>query len=368
MSNCLSGCKYRGRHATGCHCATDHNVDHQGHCGGCLPRPAEHGRLCPHCWTRIQRDVRVAPEIVRWIREHIEPALGTWQERIGTGEVDAPAPLSVNSVDDADELHATVASWVLLVLDEHPSNLTLEIEGVRLSESTERLIIQPALKAWCDACGVVQESDSRLVLAETLSSHGHAETQIRPNLQPWSEVAVVPVRDAGLMPDSDATTALCKFLTTHLEWCSEQLWADEMVRELGAQVATLLSRYPQADRSHHMADVLCPSCGRSTMVYYPPAWFGSSTLVMCEHTGCGEQVAEDKFGHFMRLVEQQRREEIGMVKTVEIDAGAGNSLTAQEIIEALSQPGVIDYEIRTTGLTRPHVRVLRLKVNAEDAA
>lgn len=111
------------------------------------------------------------------------------------------------------------------------------------------------------------------------------------------------------MTDTDATTSVCKFLDTHAVWVAQQPWAGEMVSEIGAIVRTLLARYPEAERSRHMPDVLCPACGRSTMVYHPPAWARSQVLVQCDHTACGEKVPEDKFGHFMRLVEQQRKEE-----------------------------------------------------------
>jgi hypothetical protein len=242
--NCATGCTSLGRHLSHCDSPDDQ-------CRGCMPREAVDGLLCARCWGNLQRDVRTAPSIVDWIREHVEPS-AQWGERVNSREIDAPAPLTVTAVDDADGLHSMLASWALLILEEHPSALS-----------------RPKLeRQWRTQDGTV----------------------------------------VGLLPDSSATTGLCRFIDRHAEWASEQPWVGEMVTEIGRVVRTLLARYPQAERARHMPQVLCPACGRSSMVYFPPAWVGSQVLVQCEHASCGEKVPEDRYGHFMRLVEQQRKE------------------------------------------------------------
>jgi len=188
--------------------------------------------------------------VVSWIREHVEPS-SQWGERVNSREIDAPAPLAVSAVDDADELHAVLAWWA----------------------------------------------------HDFMEKGGFAGPQliVRQRRTPRGEVV-------GLLADSDATGTVCRFLATHLEWASGREWVAVMVDEVGRLVRTLLARYPEAERARHMPDVLCPACGRSTMVYYPPAWLGSEVVVQCEHGACGERVREDRFGIFMRLVEQQRKE------------------------------------------------------------
>ncbi len=247
MTTCASGCTKLGTHRSDCTGLTSSGMD----CRGCEPREATEGALCGRCWGNLQRDVRTAPSIVDWIREHVEPS-SQWGERVNSREIDAPAPLTVTAVDDADELHAMLTSWALLVLEENPSTLV----------------------------GVAPKRQRRLI-----------------------DGTVV-----GLLPDSDATTSVSRFLVTHAEWIASQAWAGDMVQEVGSTVRTLLARYPEAERSRHMPQVLCPACGRSTMIYHPPAWAGAEILVQCEYAGCGERVPEAKFGHFMRLVEEQRKE------------------------------------------------------------
>lgn len=301
MSDCLSGCTSLGQHMSHC--------DDEA-CRGCMPRTTEIGNLCGRCWSNLQRDVRTAPSIVDWIREHVAPS-SQWGERVNSKEIDAPAPLGINAVDDADELHAMLASWALLVLEEHPSGLHLRVTNVRKTLPTVREVTQPAYKAWCDLCGVIQQSDSFTVLQTALQTHAtHADVQVRQNQRRWSEVQELRPRDVGVLPDSDATVSICKFLATHLEWCAGQDWVDEMVREVGSQVRTLLARYPDAERSRHLDNARCPACERTSMVYTPPTWLGADILVQCDHNACGCIVPEDHWGLFMAMVAEDRKREL----------------------------------------------------------
>lgn len=244
---CASGCTKLGVHLPSC----DGPETGDGGCRGCMPREATDGRLCGRCWGNLQRDVRTAPSIVDWIREHVEPS-SQWGERVNSREIDAPAPLAVTAVDDADGLHACLASWALLILEEHPAGLV----------------------------GIRPKGQRRL----------HDGTVV------------------GILEGSTATGSVCRFIDTHLEWATDQGWVGEMVSEVGNTVRTLLARYPQAERARHMPQAFCPACGRSSMVYFPPTWVGAEVVVQCEHASCGERVPEDRYGHFMRLVEQQRKE------------------------------------------------------------
>ncbi len=240
MSECLTGCTSLDKHLTDCDLED---------CRGCMPRQVEMGELCGRCWSNLQRDVRTAPSIVDWIREHVAPS-SQWGERVNSKEIDAPAPLTVTAVDDADWLHAQLASWALLVMEE--------------------LGLNP----------------------------------IAPRRQRRSRDGTV----VGLMPDSDATTSVARFLDTHLEWCARQVWAGDMVNEVGREVRTLLARYPQAERSRHLDNARCPACERTSMVYTPPAWLGSDVLVQCEHYSCGCIVPEDHWGLFMAMVIEDKRQ------------------------------------------------------------
>lgn len=112
------------------------------------------------------------------------------------------------------------------------------------------------------------------------------------------------------MIDPDATTSVAKFLDTHLPWIAQQEWAGEMVTEVGQIVRTLLARYPQAERTRHLADARCPECERTSMVYQPPTWKGCAILVQCEHGDCGAVVPEDRFGLYMQMIADDRKREL----------------------------------------------------------
>jgi ribosomal protein S27E len=107
--------------------------------------------------------------------------------------------------------------------------------------------------------------------------------------------------------DETPTVSLARFITTHLDWCVEQPWIDEMVREVGREVRTLLARYPEAERARELTDARCQDCGRGPMIYYPPTWAHGPVTVQCEH--CGAKVPEQNWEWYMKLVEEDRRTE-----------------------------------------------------------
>jgi hypothetical protein len=267
--NCATGCTSLGRHLSSCDSPDDQ-------CRGCMPREAVDGLLCARCWGNLQRDVRTAPSIVDWIREHVIPSGQQALMQESTVKIRGPRtdsegafyiglaspghsaegrePLHASAVDDADELHAELASWALLILEQHPSAL-----------------------------------NPRRPIGQRRNHAGEV---------------------VGIMPDSDATTSVCKFLVTHLEWAAEQEWIGDMVTEIGKLVRTFLARYPQAERSRYLQDVRCPACERTSMTYTPPAWAGQDTLVQCDHHACGCIVPEKNFGLFMAMIAEDKKREL----------------------------------------------------------
>jgi hypothetical protein len=112
VSECPTGCKRRGEHVEACR---------SDECRGCMPRAAEFGLLCGWCWQRLATDLAGIPSLVEHLREMGKPYAQT--EPPGDGRsyrdpafLDAmPAPWLA-----ADELESLVASWALVVLEEHP--------------------------------------------------------------------------------------------------------------------------------------------------------------------------------------------------------------------------------------------------------
>lgn len=235
MTACQTGCTLRDQHLAQC----------RGDCWGCLPRPTDSGLVCARCQTRLGAAIRTTPALVDWLRQQLDPTQ-TASDRV-SGTHAPPAPLNVAAVADADDLHAMLASWALLHLEEHPDNLSGPRLGGTLRTTTG------------DVAGV-------------LSAAGNAPT-----------------------------VELCRWLNTHLPWALDREWAGVYVSEVTERVAVLRARYPDDERSRAILDVPCPRCDRLSLVYHPPAWAGSRIQVICEHYECGAEIPEDRWGLFIRL-------------------------------------------------------------------
>jgi len=237
-SACLSGCTQRGSHLTTCETKSA-EIDP---CTGCLPRAAEYGNLCPWCFQRLTSDVIDAAPLVRHLRFLAEPDAGRKPAGDGRSMGD-PAWGSILSaaIGAADEIHANLASWALLILEEHPN-------GARMAGPDPR-------GAWLTLYG--------------------------------STVGVL---------DPEATARLVKWLLPMLPWCSEQEWAGEMRRELSSLIATTKARWPMEDtKTHGVAGVLCTSCGRASLVYTPTCGPRLPFHVACTHPECGRVYTEAEY-------------------------------------------------------------------------
>lgn len=246
MSACITGCMIRGQHETTC--------EDRDTCAGCLPRPAEFGHLCAWDWQRLNGDVVDCPGLVEHLRE------------IGEPDAHAAPPSDTTSYRDpsegsilpaawlaADEVHANLASWALLILEEHPN-------GQGMAGPDE-------VGAWHTRYG--------------------------------STVGVLTSR---------ATEALVKWLLPLLPWCAEQEWAGEMRQELATLVATTKARWPIADtRSRHIPGTSCPRCQHLTLWYTPPVGFGLPFVVACENPECGRVFEEDEWTRLVALLERAGR-------------------------------------------------------------
>lgn len=243
MSNCLSGCTVRGQHRP------DPAEDHADECRGCLPRPAEEGQLCAWCWQRMSSDVATSPALVRHLREMAEPHAGTRPASDGRGYTD-PAEGSILSgaVDTADGVHACLASWAHLILEEHP-------HGDQMAGPDER-------GAW-------------------LTRYG----------------ATAGVRDP------EATARLVRWLLPLLPWCSGQEWAGEMRKEVAETVRTALARWPMEDyRTRAIPATLCPRCDRASLTYTPPSVERAPFVVACTNPECGRVFSEDEWTRLVKLL------------------------------------------------------------------
>lgn len=271
---CVRGCTTRGHHVTDC-------ADRET-CQGCLPRQVSQGQLCERCWTALTRDIALAPSLVRWLREHVEPGSPARDGRVRGSRV-PPAPLSVQAVAAADDLHAMLSSWVLLILEEHPGGLRgPSWVGTRSTRTGRRLVV-----ADVDDLGY--------------------QAALGYDKPAWASMCYDPPMPAGLAGRGDPSGQVCRWLLAHAGWAAAQEWAGEMAREVTQTTATLLARWPQEARSRPITDLPCPGCDRLSLVYYPVTEAKGSTLIQCEHHACGRRVDEDRWAWYAGVIADSRR-------------------------------------------------------------
>jgi hypothetical protein len=231
---CTVGCTIRGQHRADC---ADRDK-----CRGCIPRPAEYGTLCAWCWQRLQSDVATAPAVVAHLREVGEPAA----QAAPPSDTQAHGDPSEGAIlpaawGAADELHADLASWALLILEQHPAAATFAGPN--------------EVGAWHTRYGTV----------------------------------------VGVLHE-EATTNLARWLIPLLPWCSEQEWAAEMRRELGSLTATTLARWPMQDtRTREVPGIRCVRCGEASLVYTPTAGYKLPFHVACTSPDCGRIYTEAEY-------------------------------------------------------------------------
>lgn len=248
MTWCASGCVVRGQHLGSC-------MDDE--CEGCLPREASDGVLCRWCFQRLTGAVVDIPGLTEHLRVLAEPGVSSPQGREGGGPAVAgsrslyPAPL-----ETADEIVGMLGSWVDEIVAEHPDHLQgPPARGWRFS--------RPAWRRDPDT-GQPYRPD----VERTFATQRGVEDAVR-----W------------LLP--------------RLHWVAGQPWAPDMRRDLCAQVATALARWPMVEREHDVP-MPCPWCGQRSLRYHPPEEFGAPERVTCENPDCArawsgwewEQMAE----------------------------------------------------------------------------
>jgi hypothetical protein len=277
---CLKGCTICGQHlttcdgtCTGCKSPGVHLKDHHGKprckgaCPGCLPRQAEFGGLCPWCWQRLHADIIDAAPLVKHLRYLAQPTAGTTPPGDGRTQSD-PAHGSILSaaVDAADAVHALLAAYAQIILEEHPHG---------------RVMAGP------DERGVV-------ITKSTIHSDAYG-TYVQ-------KATVMGIRDA------EATARLVKWLLPFLPWCAEQEWAGVMRTELADIISTTMARWPVAEtRMVKVKDTLCPRCDRATLTYMPPQVLRAELVIACSNPDCARIFREDEYARLIGLLDDAER-------------------------------------------------------------
>lgn len=219
------------------------------------PREAEYGHLCAWCWQRLHADLIDAPQLVTHLRHIATPTAGARPLNHDPRRGDpAEQDLLSGAVDAADEIHANLASWVLLILEEHPERLN-----------------GPDRAGWWIT---------------------HGRDDIDPDT---GEAYTSDPRPAGTR-DPAATGRLVTWLLPHMPWVARQDWAVDMRAEVSTLIRTTMARWPTAEtRVRPVPDVPCPRCDHIALTYTPPAAYRAPFKVACSNPECGRVFTEDEW-------------------------------------------------------------------------
>jgi len=243
MTYCASGCTVRGQHKPTC--------DDRETCKGCIPRVASHGTLCDWCFQRMTADVAAAPDLVAHLRVIGAPHAELAPLRVGIRTPKDAAETSILPAAwlAADEIHANLASWALLILEEHPNG--------------EHMAGPDEVGAWHTRYGTT--------------------------------VGIAHVK---------ATAALTRWLLPQLEWCAGQEWAAEMRREVSSMVATISARWPTASMVEPEQNLpqRCPRCSWLSLTYTPQSEYGQPFKVSCSNPDCARVWSEDEWEWLVTMV------------------------------------------------------------------
>ena len=253
LSECAIGHKVRGRHVEDC-AATD--------CKGCLPAVAFGQSLyCVRHIGLIHMTLLQAPDLVSHIREHIEPGSSPPGSSIKRTKGEAPAPLNVSAMSDADDLHAALVEIAELVMD-------------------ERHLAGPA---W-------------------------SGTDVRPAAKrrtEWGAIVYEPARAAGVK-DTIASSEVASWLIPHEEWLGGYEGAVGAIAGLLKLAGQLRGRWPIEVRPQHLPTP-CPTCDRLSLYRYAPKFAGLPVAIACAADDCQTVIKDELYAwHTRRLVAEKR--------------------------------------------------------------
>lgn len=271
---CIRGCLAHGKHLPACPCHGDthaHADSQCPSCPGCAPRVADVGRLCQPCSGRITRALLDAPDLVGWIREQVTP--GTWRGTRDDVLREAPAPLTVDAVADADDLHALLSAWAVAYAD---------LTGLT-GPSWGGSAIRPGSRRRIDLPG----------------PHGLPSTR---------HVVYDDPRVVGLRADADhrdATHRVATWLLRHREGIAALDWAASWHDEVVDAIRGASSRWPRAPRQRKLP-LPCPSCDQVMLWMHPPAGppayqddgslsWAYPISVCCHNDACGRVLTEGDY-------------------------------------------------------------------------
>lgn len=213
-SECIRGCSLYRQHLTDC--------EDRETCQGCLPRRAEHGRLCHTCHRRLELMLYDAPTVDSWLTGNLATGQGGGSDDLHvTGSREMPLPIKVGIYDERGLIRDSLAAWVDDVVE------TLGVTG-----PLSHTVANDArfLQTWLTS---IERMDPIGDWWEELAEHtsqAHALAPWRPAVRRISAVPCPRCSETNLViygGDSDVTCQSCKAMMTENEFW---LW-ENVLRE-----------------------------------------------------------------------------------------------------------------------------------------
>ena len=216
-ATCARGCTTRNRHATTC--------DDRDKCRGCLPRTANHGRLCYPCHARMRQWFEQAPTIHAWLGVNMATGEGAAPEtdRI-TGSREQPTPIKLAVLDARDLLADQIlelAEDLAGIVNAAKPRRDIREQCAFLLRWLDRLEAQEWVGDWWDT------------LAETMSQ-AHALAPWRPSMTRCHGIACPECGETNLVifgGDEDVTCASCRTMIGPERYA---IWTRMLAEEVSA--------------------------------------------------------------------------------------------------------------------------------------
>ena len=247
--------------------------------------------VCARCRGNAHDALVRIPDLIEHIRSHVVPgSVGADSVHV-RGTRTPPAPLSLAAVDDADDIHATLAAWCTDVMDGR--DLTgPSWRGTLILPASKRTRAPGRHTSGCTRC---------VCLASPQHLGPHLPTCTGRRCAGCGTAYDAP-RAFGLAAGAThATAVLVAWITPHLAWIYEQPWAAGFVAEVTQKVAIIGSRWPVEERPTRCA-APCPACDRLTLIRYAPQWHTGPVSIRCTAADCGEPLDERLYGHYVRVL------------------------------------------------------------------
>lgn len=260
MTACIRGCTQRRQHADGCD---------QDQCRGCLPEPAEFGRLCYTCHSTLRDLLRDAAGQVSLLHAVLDPS-DQWALTVPT-EYRPGGP----------RLDSDATEWIGIA---HRKAQTAEGEPLRIDCIDTAQAIQDTLSQWVEA------------LAEQVGA-SPKPLMVWRERRSWSE-SIGAYLDADPPARFDVTTA-ADWLRRNLAALESQEWIGDDLEDWMDLMSKAHALCPWRPAAVHIPGVPCPSCQMCHMVLP-----GGMSDVQCRE--CRRRYPYDRWAIWVALVAEER--------------------------------------------------------------